>query len=329
MTFAGPYQPAHARVPHGFVLLMVLVLLTLMSLGLVGLARHSAAAAAQAGQAQEALQHKWAILSLTHSLLPQAGSAFARVEAQQDAPIMHLAGEVEINGTVYHWRCSDEQAKANLNALAAERGNLLETIQSLLIQHGGLTALELHPLINPPTRPRSIADTPPVILPEYASWAQVFRDPSPAVLFDWRTTGTTPIDRISLAVSENDDDESVGSTNFRRAHPAVLTAMLYPQLNQSKVNQLIQMRVKHPKDDVGAVLRRLNLDWNERNQAYNILTGHSSLYSLTILYEADSCLNIQYALPTAVTIRRPTARWLIQDWQTPIKPKTRNRLKTR
>lgn len=132
----------------GFVLVMVLVLITLAGLSVAGFARTSLDLARRVAEAEENLQRRWATKSAQRFLLNASGTILDRglsTDVEVSWPRPHqLDGQFSVGDLTIDFRLSDEEAKANLNAIGRRETNptnRLTTVARTSAGTSGLTAM--------------------------------------------------------------------------------------------------------------------------------------------------------------------------------------------
>ena len=105
--------------PHrrGYILLTTLALLVLSSTLLVTLARATIQRSAEARQAQQDLQRRWGEISCQRALLPHAESILVNQEKLHQRAFPSYRATIQLGPQLFDLRISDEQSKANVNAL--------------------------------------------------------------------------------------------------------------------------------------------------------------------------------------------------------------------
>ena len=265
------YRTRHS----GFALIMVLLVLTLAAAALALTARRSMQAAVEAGSELEQLQVRWGAVSCRRALLPRASSFLGGdpFQERQEPRIVHSEA-VTLGNLRFRFIVSNEQAKPNVNMLAARRqiGGLDSVIDSL---QAGLP----RPL---PARPAPLAVTPDRVaaVPDrYGSFDQVFDRPRPSRLVgDQEAEG--PADRITCWGS--------GKLDFRAARPEALRVVTAGILDETKLAKLLQMRREEPALALSTLISQLQLKPAEARQLSEVLTDESNCQSLWVIVSGAS-----------------------------------------
>src|SRR5438477_8139783 len=109
----------HTHRHHVYVLIVTLGLLVLAATLLVSLGRVSMRQAQIAREAQEELQQRWGLVSCRNSILPNAEKILARREIAEKKPVPSVRASVRLGDATFELIISDEQSKANVNAMLA------------------------------------------------------------------------------------------------------------------------------------------------------------------------------------------------------------------
>lgn len=226
----------------GYILLLVLVTLAITSLALAATARSHLRQIGAANEAERELKTRWAGITLRETLLPQARLIMRDLERQQGHPVPVVRATFILNEQPYQIVLSDEQAKLNVNAVYAWGGYdaVHEAIDRLTQNERG---------IGP--RPRIIVPPATAVAnssgwqPVFASYAQVFDDADPSVLFP-AADGRSPVERVTCW--------GFGRVNFRRASEPVLREAVRSLLSREKVAELVRLRDEQAAPTVEALL---------------------------------------------------------------------------
>src|SRR5688500_14340245 len=105
---------------RGYVLVMTLGLLVLCATMLVTVSHAALRHASTARAARDELQRRWGAVSCREAVLPNAEVILARAEAARRKPVpVLLTTTIRLGGHEFELVVSDEQAKANVNAVLA------------------------------------------------------------------------------------------------------------------------------------------------------------------------------------------------------------------
>jgi hypothetical protein len=224
------------RQARGFVLVVVLGLLVLAATLLVAIGRASVSHSLAARLEQAELQQRWGAVSCRNAILPAASDIIAIQERLRGKPIPVLRTSVELSGLRYTLIISDEQAKANINALLerVERSGVEGRVRDAVAGSGLGNSILLHPEPLPPRDPRPASRPNEVLGPPQwiTGFGQVFADVSPARLL----SGTTsiPIEQLTCWGS--------GAINLMRVSEPALHLACSPQLTSLEAGRLIDAR---------------------------------------------------------------------------------------
>lgn len=223
---------------RGYVLVTALALLVLSATLLVSMGRLSLDRTLQARQSQEELQRRWGQISSQRAILLHSEQILLQLEGRQQRPIAAHRASINLGGQNFELILSDEQAKANVNALLDLYDQpRTETQLRAALSGSGLSAqLKLRPMHKPITLPSSR----PSILPRYVTgFGQIFSlsdSTAPQILLASHVSSPAPAQLITLWGD--------GRLNIRRASPAALSLLDSPPLTQIDVQRLIEARNK-------------------------------------------------------------------------------------
>jgi hypothetical protein len=205
------------RQPRGYILVLTLGVLVLASAALVSVGRLSVERAARAMQAQRDLQRRVGIASCQRAVLAGAERILMRQEVQRRAPVWHHRAPVRFGGYTFDLVISDEQAKADINALLA--GSAPAVVENRIRQALSGTGL----MSTVALRPRVESDRTFV-----GSLGQAFDGIEPSALLGAPT---------ALLTCWGD-----GRINARRASEAALRLALSPPWTDLDISRLIEAR---------------------------------------------------------------------------------------
>ena len=266
-----------SRRQHGYALLVTLLLLTIAAVAMAAVGRQSLDQALVALRAEQDLQQRWTTLTSRSVLLPLAEKAISNAEVQREQTLGSVTIKTRLNDTDYAFVFTDEQAKANVNALQRYRGrDQLVYVLRRLIPAGsaGLTKVRLRPVLQQPPARSSALKTPARELSLLGSYAQVFERALPEYL-----VGQRP--RASIAAHLTCWGN--GQLNVRRASRPALQEICTPLLGLQEVDQLIAIRQESPDFNLTDVLDRLNLTHHQRQELAGRLTDRASCHGLWIV----------------------------------------------
>lgn len=261
----------------GYVLVTVLALLVLSATLMVAVSRAALRHAAAARLAQDDLQHRWGVISCRRAVLNHADQILAI--ANRSLGRVNLArvdATVKLGNQSFDLIVSDEQAKANINALLEEAD--VTRVESRLRQSlsgtGLLNAVRLRPTAGPiflpapedpaappPVPPPTTGPAPPTqtsllrlsTAPRVAGLGQVFEG-APVAKWLRPSAGSdySAIDLITLW--------GTGAVNIRRTSTAALTLAGGKALDQSEISRLLTARDALVRARPGAVNFKSPLD---------------------------------------------------------------------
>ena len=288
MPFRCDNQPA-ARIAGrrgAFVLVMVLALLTVCALCLAGLARRSLDAGEQAATARTDLQRRWGIISCQRTYLPLARDL---LEAEANAlpaqaRVWPLPSSVSVEFVLgdlhFSVLLADEDAKANLNAIARGSPDGEKTVASLLEERiAGIEGLAVNTQSLSTQSALSQSTTgssqPSAI---FRSWGQVFEP----------TNAGSPGE---LAARLRDATREItlwgsGRLNIQRASDGAIRLVCGNQIAPDFLARLISRRHEPGITGLAALLDELALRQSDRSTLERLLTDRSSRYSVWILVQS-------------------------------------------
>ncbi len=248
--------------PRGFVLVLTLAMILIAVMITARSANRSLTRTLQAIESETQLQSRWSKLSLQRSLLSRSTQVFEAVEAEERASssrrIWH-DGQIELSGTTYRLRLSDENAKVNLNTIRRTRP--ARDYQRFIAE-----------TVSVPRRPtmqeKTSLERGPEINDTIESWGLVFEDTSPAQLMDQTT---------SITCWGN------GRLNLQRASDQSVHIMLEPIIGQSDVDAILRQR--HEQTDRHGHSPQMPQPSLVPPVAAELVTQDSRCYSLWLISE--------------------------------------------
>ncbi len=263
----------------GFALLMTLVLVVLAGVALVGIAQRSMFRALQCQDAEAALKRRWATRSLRQTLLARVGTLLDRAERGRDIdgkesgvylhrPKAKLSVSCRLAGIEYRLVLTDEQAKADVNAVLGDRlaGQARSDVTRILQGQPGPATLRLRPLPNggsDPARRRIVG------------YGQIFDSPSPAELIGAQGQAGLA-DRITCWTD--------GRLSIRRTPDALLRAVCTEPLGRATVDAILAKRREAPYQSLQNLISGLDqISRKETRQISRLLTDRSKCFGLWII----------------------------------------------
>ena len=252
----------------GFVLLLVLVLLATAAALLALVARQTSRRALEAGARTRDVQRRWAVRGLEALCFARAEAILTGAAREGEPPPAAARVTVTLGGTPFDVVVADEQAKANVNRLAAEGGGerIIEAASAL---SEGRWVLQV--VLRPVEMKTDEIRTPPM---RFASLEQVFSAAGPADLLGAGPDRPGPVQRLTCWGN--------GRVNLARAAPAVLRTALGDVLTEYDLFRLAALRDETPGGNVKEILGQLGLEDKVRAEAERRLTDSSACYSVWI-----------------------------------------------
>ncbi|HEV8607956.1 MAG TPA: hypothetical protein VGQ99_21655 [Tepidisphaeraceae bacterium] len=276
------------RKRRGYILVATLALLVLSATLLVTLARFAIDRSMKARQSQEDLQRRWGQLSCQRAILPHAETILIQQEKRHQRPFPIYRATIQLGAQYFDLVLSDEQAKANVNAVL----DLTDKQRTESQLRSTLSPLSSHIHLHPSLVPTSAPTTRP-ILPRYLnSFGQVFESTAPQNLLTSQFAAPAPADLLTFWTD--------GQMNIRRCSASSLALLNSSILTQLDVRRLIEARnnlyLKNSSPiqpsanplPVDPVRRLLNQAQIPPNKANLHLTTTSKSHSLWIIVR-DPC----------------------------------------
>ena len=261
---------------RGFALLMVLFVLALAGTVLAAAARRSCERALLAHSAQEELQLKWSALSARALCLPatdrllDSAAAAATADDPDAPPPATVSFTMTLGGLACDLVVADEQAKANVNLLAARFGDAVmsDRLQSLQAGQREVLTVELRPA-DPP------AGVITAVPRRYGSLAQIFGSKPPTALLPSGPDEHGPVERITCWGS--------GQVNLRRADAVVVRQTLADLVTESEFDKLEKYRKTVPGCSVDEALKTMEIPDARAKNLRPLLTDTSYCHSLWLV----------------------------------------------
>ncbi len=289
----------------GFVLLMALAILVIAGTILATTSRRCCGRALDASAARRALQVRWGTLSLQATCLAAGEDLLTRDSVEFERPVVWAGRQIVLGGMTFHVVVSDEQAKANVNAIAHSRGD--RTVASALsaLQSGLSGALHVVPRPQEeavePGAPGKLDTELPIL---YGSYEQLFDLGHPSQLFARQSFRPAAIERVTCWGS--------GQVNFRRADPAVLREALLGALDDSDVGKILTFRQEHPDGTLGELMKHLDLKSSKALKAADLLTDTSACHSVWIIAEGSTRKWYRLYVQQFVGADSSSGQWVFQ-----------------
>lgn len=258
----------HRSKHRGYVLVVTLILLAIVSIAMVGASRAALLRATNAIEGQRELQHRWGTLSCQRVFLPMTENILHAQEMVQRKPTPVVCQSIMLGDQTFDLVFADEQAKVSVNAILnqSDRAGAESKLRRLLAGTGLATHVLLRPISS------DASNSSPLI----GSFGQIFDDPPPAAVLLKQPDG------IAQRVTCWGD----GKLNFHRASQESLRELCVPALDLTQIRQLITLQNDPHVPDVSALLDRLQLTAERRQQAEALLSSQSNCHSLWVLSHA-------------------------------------------
>ncbi len=278
MSPHSPFIIQHSTLPgrhprprrRGYVLVVTLALLILASTLLVAVGRAAIRHASAARSAEQDLQRRWGLASCRRAVLPYTEEILLANEPARRKNLARLDVSLRLGNQTFELIVSDEQAKANINAILdeAELTRTESRLRQSLAGSGLINNVRLRPTAGPvfilsneqptgasvgSTSPSGIPPTPPTApsapaapttqpilstnpsAPRISGLGQIF-DGIPPVKLIRPMSGTrlAPIDLVTCW--------GTGAVNIRRTSEAALGLAAGRALTTVEINRLLDAR---------------------------------------------------------------------------------------
>ena len=279
---------------RGYVLLVALGLLVLSATLLVSIGRAAVDHALRARRAEAELQRRWSVVSARVAVLAGADETLTRLEQEFHRPLPVYRTTVRLGDETLELVLSDEQAKANVNALIASAAGKsgAETRVREAVAGSGLTnAVLMRPSMLPTDRPGGLPRS-------VDGFGQIFDRVGPQQL-----AGLGEAAPVNVLTCWGD-----GAINVMRASRGSLALAAGGQINEVAIGRLIKARdaayappeqarmslspqrtdqpVSRSGDAVTSLLSRARIDAAARGRV--AMTSRSTCHSLWVIATSPS-----------------------------------------
>jgi hypothetical protein len=272
---------------RGYVLLLTLLMLTVAGTALTGLSLKCLRRALKAAEMRDELQRRWGIISCERVLLPQSES----ILHQSTSNAQSVKKEWVLGNQSFELIFADEQANVNVNSVFPSAG--LDGTERIVRRLVGTAKIqiELSPLTDVP------ADR------AFTSLAQLFGRTAPSDLF--------AADSDEVPTNTGVTCWGNGKLNIRRASRDALAIVGSPELDDSRIGRITEMRATENNFDIYQMLDHLDLDDRQKQVLAERLTDHSACHSLRVI--ATDGRRRWYALAVAEDQPKPLEKvWTFQ-----------------
>ena len=226
----------------------------------------------EAGAAMEDLQIRWGTLSCQELAMSSAEWMLLK-DAQDDKPPAPTTRRtLKLGGITFDLIFSDEQAKANVNALAKTRdkADLAYALMAVQKDLKRICPVRLRPAESGPKN-----QDPDQLL--YASFDQVLAAPRPEDLIS--------ADRFMRSAGDRITCWSNGKVNFKRADRQVLREVLAGLLGEGQIDQLIKYRDESPDCTLFEALGKIEMRDKDKmmGKVMTLLTDMSLCHGLWVI----------------------------------------------
>ncbi len=276
------------RKNHGFVLLMVLVVLAIAGTILATSARRSGQRALDTIEQVRQVQLRWGSISCRDIAFTNASDIFEQAAEYQDIKSRQVRKPITLGSIQFDLILSDEQAKANINLLAARFGSqgLTATMRELQADQREILRVMLKPgkkhesLQFAPRskrgRKRAERNKIPTAVPVvYESYDQLFLFDHPSQLLREDPEQISPSDRITFWGD--------GKLNLARADVETLRAVLTGLVTEDQIVTLANCDPNDPTFSLQQVIDTSELDTEKAELLMIFLTDKSECFSLWVI----------------------------------------------
>lgn len=268
---------SHPPRRRGFVLLLAIIVLAVAGAVLAAAGSRSAERAAAAADARLRLQQHWGAASCRGFALAHAEALLAAAEAEADRPLVTATCSLRLGDMEFDLVVSDEQAKVNVNALAAggDRLALERSLRLLQADQRRPLALRLAPDPRAADAGRDADE-----LRAYRNLEQVFAADGPNDLIDPRAADQAAGQRITCWGD--------GRVNLHRADRRVLRRRLGDALTESELDELVRYRDEHPDLLLVEAVRHLDLPAGRAEKLPQLLTDTSRCHGVWVVVTGNT-----------------------------------------
>ena len=281
------------RNSRGFVLLMTLVVLAIAGTIMATSARRSGLRALDTREHVRRLQLRWASISCRDITFANAGDIFNTASEYQPIKSIQVRSSITLGSIDFDLILSDEQAKANINLLAARLGpkGLTAAMRELQADQREILQVMLKPgkkrqnlQFTPESRrerrraqKHNIPENVPIV---YESYDQVYRYDHPSQLLRYKQDETSPSDRITFWGN--------GKLNLARAEVETLRSVLTGLVTEAQIISLANCDPSDPTFALAKVIDTSELDTEKASVVTMLLTDKSECYSLWVIGNVPS-----------------------------------------
>jgi len=275
---------------------MVLVVLAVAGSFLGLSARRTGQKILDAGIGERDLQRRWAQRTLEAGCLPRA-EAILRRHKPEDGPVPpSVWTTLDLGDVAFDVVVSDEQAKVNVNRLAAERDGRALVRASITRLSDGRWPLQI--LLRPVVQETGAIRSPPL---RYASLEQVFASASPTDLLGDEAARRGPSERVTCWGN--------GRVHVRRADRTVLREALGAALSEHQLARLIALREEMPEAGLETLLTELELEEDVQAAVRDRLTEVSACHSLWLVVRGRTRRWYRLAVDQGGDAANDAGRW--------------------
>jgi len=282
----------------GFILVVTLMLLAIAAVALAVVGRSSMGLAVSAVRARQDVQRRWGSYSSRHAVLELAPLLLEDAEEDAGEPVVNVRTEIQLSGLAYSLTVSEEQAKANVNAMLQHLG--LDAVRTFVRRQftEDMGASEIFLPTN--HKPSSVQDADGAVEPDrrIISLNHLMPDFDPD---SYDRADGYPVDSLTCWGD--------GRINFSRAPDERVQEIIKPLLGAIQIDRLRETLTSSEsmslaeaitgigvsEDDVSAVMERLTLESSCYSAWVAVDNGKRHWHELSVLEweSGDDARNIQ------------------------------------
>jgi len=274
-----------SKTRRGFILVMTLMLLAIAAVALAAVGRSSMGLAVSAVRARQDLQQRWGMYSSRHAVLELAPILLKEAEESTGEPVVSRQMEVQRSGHTYDLTVSDEQAKANINAMLQHHGR--DTTRTFIREQlaDNIGAGEVYLPTHKPSQDRNTDGVEELdraiislnhLLPDFNPATFMKADGYPMQTLTCWGDGRINLSRAPDELVEDVTKPELGAIQIRRLRETLASSENMP-LEEALIS------IELSKDDVPAVLERLTLESSCYSVWVAMDNGKRSWHELSVL----------------------------------------------
>ncbi len=261
------------RQHRGYVLVLAILVLAAAGVMLAVAARACMGRLGLAADSQQQLQLRWAGISARDCILPLAEHAMEIAAEDGLPPSPHLRQALRLGDTDFTLVFTDEQAKANLNALARLKGpaNLPAAVMRL--------QADRHVILQPEFSAAALTGEWVPGRRRISSLSEAFGSPPSRLLWSRGLDGPL-LERLGCWGS--------GKVNIKRASRLVMREMLSAALSDAEALRIETLRRVDPACTLAMIAERLEMDRERTRRLRELATDRSRCHGLWVVGRGEA-----------------------------------------